>query len=211
VEKLKTKGIKMPARTDIHSSEVVSGANRLKYSRGYLCGAMDRAPDLGEGWRIDLQRELCDLNVYWFDPTHKPIDIGAEDAIIRAEVDALKELGLYREAGQLVKPMRAVDLRMVDLSDFLVVNIDLDVFACGTLEELTLANREKKPIIIHVEQGKEKVPNWLLAMCPHEMMFSTWPEVHTYLREVAFAPRILHYNRWMFFDYTVRREINRET
>lgn len=203
----------MPAREDKHTT--VSDAtplmqdgrpNRLKHTRGYLCGAMDRVADAGEAWRINLQRELAGLDVFWLDPTHKPIDIGIEDAETRAYAAEMKALGNFEAVIPQIKIIRAVDLRMVDISDFLVVNIDVDVHACGTYEELNLANRQKKPIIVHVEQGKKRVPNWLLGTIPHEMIFSEWGEVHNYLRHIAHDPVIKHFNRWFFFNYDMCRK-----
>ena len=34
----------------------------------------------------------------------------------------------------MMKTIRAVDLRLVDISDFMIVNLDLNVHPCGTLE-----------------------------------------------------------------------------
>jgi nucleoside 2-deoxyribosyltransferase len=169
---------------------------------------MDRVADGGEGWRIDLQQNLSDLGIFWLDPTHKPIDIGIEDAENRAKVDQYKKEGLFKLAGECYKAVRHVDLRMVDISDFLVVNIDLDVHACGTYEESFLANRQKKPVIIHMEQGKEYTPNWLLATFPHQMIFSTWSEVAAYLQHVASDETVRTFNRWAFFDFNMCRRFN---
>jgi nucleoside 2-deoxyribosyltransferase len=182
--------------------------NRLFGMRGYLCGAMDRADDGGEGWRINLQRNLRDLCVFWFDPSHKPIDIGVEDVHMREEVNAMKARGEFAEAAAAMKPVRCVDLRMVDITDFTVVNIDLETHACGTYEEITLANRQKKPVIVHMEQGKEHTPNWLLTMLPHQMIFSTWGEVEGYLRHVATAEVVRHYHRWYFFNFGMCRKFD---
>lgn len=179
--------------------------NRLLHTRGYLCGAMDRVADGGEEWRIALQKELCDLGIFWLDPTHKPIDIGVEDADNRVAVERLKREGRYNDAADAYRAVRHVDLRMVDISDFLVVNIDLDVHACGTYEELFLANRQKKPIIVRMAQGKPHTPNWLLATIPHRMIFSTWSGVSAYLRCVATEAAVNTGNRWAFFDYTMCR------
>jgi hypothetical protein len=169
---------------------------------------MDRADDGGEGWRIKLQRDLRDLCVFWFDPTHKPIDIGIEDVRMREEVNAMKARGEYALAAEKMKPVRCVDLRMVDITDFTVVNIDLETHACGTYEEISLANRQKKPVIVHIEQGKEHTPNWLLTMLPHQMIFSTWTEVESYLRHIAIGETIHHYNRWYFFNFGMCRKFD---
>jgi len=187
----------MPARSDIFTTSPAE--NRLRYMRGYLCGAMDRVVDGGEAWRVALQRDLAKLGVFWLDPTQKPIDIGIEDPEMRVKVGALKRQDQFAEASIPIKVIRAVDLRMVDHSDFLVANLDLEVHACGTYEELFLANRQKKPVIIHIEQGKQNVPNWLLGTFPHEMFFSTWGEVREYLKHIAYSPTVKHLNRWMFF------------
>jgi hypothetical protein len=167
---------------------------------------MDRVADGGEGWRIKLQERLADLGIFWLDPTHKPIDIGIEDADNRVKVERLKASGDFEAAGEAYKDVRHVDLRMVDISDFLVVNIDLDVHACGTYEESFLANRQKKPVLIHIEQGKEHTPNWLLATFPHQMIFSTWNEVATYLRHIATDEDVNTFNRWAFFDFDMCRK-----
>lgn len=183
--------------------------NRLHHTRGYLCGAMDRVSDGGEEWRISLQKELADLGIFWLDPTHKPIDIGIEDADNRAKVERLKAEGRFEEASDAYKSVRHVDLRMVDIADFLVVNIDLDVHACGTYEELFLANRQKKPIIVRMAQGKTHTPNWLLATLPHRMIFSTWSGVSAYLRYVASEADVSTHNRWAFFDLSMCRLVGK--
>lgn len=182
--------------------------NRLKDCRGYLCGAMDRVADGGEGWRIRLQQNLADLGIWWLDPTHKPIDVGIEDAALRAEIENLKQREMYDEIVRPLKVIRNVDLRMVDISDFLIVNIDVDIHACGTHEELFLANRQKKPIIIHVEQGKNRTPNWLFAALPHEMFFSTWDDVEAYLRHIANDKNIVDFKRWWFFNFDMCRKFD---
>ena len=174
--------------------------NRLVNTRGYLCGAMDHVPDGGIQWRQVL-KDTLDLGIYWMDPTCKPIDIGIEDLENRKERRAWKDTGRFDLVRRDMNIIRHVDLRMVDLSDFLVVNIDLDVHACGTYEEVSLANRQKKPIIAHIEQGKKNTPDWLIAMVGDQTIFSNWPEVRKYLRHVAHAHEIDDLGRWLFFDW----------
>jgi hypothetical protein len=176
--------------------------NRLALNRGYLCGAMDRVTDGGVGWRQDLKSSLKDLKILWLDPTRKPIDIGVEDLENRAMRHKAKRAGDFEFVRTQMKQIRPVDLRMVDVSDFLVVNLDLDVHATGTYEELYLANRQKKPILVRIEQGIEHTPDWLFGVLPFEMIFSTWEQVKTYLRHIAHDPVIDRLNRWYFFDFT---------
>lgn len=175
--------------------------NRLALNRGYLCGAMDRVTDGGIGWRQDLIQSLKDLKILWLDPTRKPIDIGVEDLENRALRHKAKRAGDFEFVRSQMKQIRPVDLRMVDICDFAVANLDLSVHACGTYEELFWANRMKKPVLIRIEQGIEHTPDWLFGTFPFEMIFSTWDEVKTYLRQIAHAPVIDRLNRWYFFDW----------
>lgn len=179
--------------------------NRLAFNRGYLCGAMDRVADGGVAWRQELQASLADLEIFWLDPTRKPIDIGVEDAENRTERRAAKARGDYDSVRINMRPIRSVDLRMVDICDFLVVNIDTDVHACGTYEELFWANRCKKPIITRIVQGKTNTPDWLLGTVPHCLIFSTWTEVIGYLRHIAHDNVIDTMDRWYFFDWMGRK------
>jgi len=176
--------------------------NRLYMSTTYLCGAMDRVPDGGIQWREDLIPWLNSRGIRVLNPINKPCDIGKEDAYSRKIRHEAKMNGDY---SLLLKDrdVRSVDLRCVDISDFLIVNLDLTQSPCGTYEELFLANREKKPILVRMEQGKDFVPDWLVWVLPTEMIFSTWDEVKNYLDNIAFSPleNIDRLKRWIFFDY----------
>jgi nucleoside 2-deoxyribosyltransferase len=106
-----------------------------------------------------------------------------------------------------MKEIRNVDLRMVDISDFIIANIDLDVHACGTYEEITTANRQKKPIIVRMKQGKSETPDWLLGMLgsSHDMIFNTWEQITDYLKSIngcseSSVQNLNHHGRWVFFD-----------
>ncbi len=176
-------------------------AHRLWGMRCYLIGAMDYAADNGVGWRRRITPFLDSLGVVVLDPTKKPINIGFEDIENRQYRTNLKDQGLHDELSREIKVLRVVDLRMVDMSDFLIVNIDTDVHACGTYEESSWANRLKNPILIHCEQGKNGIPDWLFGTIPHHHMFTNWIDICKYLWDVHTAVCINTYKRWMFFNY----------
>ncbi len=174
--------------------------NRLKNTRCYLCGAMDRVKDGGVGWRAEMRERFTDRGIVWLDPCRKPTTMAIENDETRRQFTLAKERGDFEYVARVGKIIRCIDLRMTDIADFLVVNLDTDVHACGTYEEIANANRQKKPIIVHVEQGKQNAPTWLFWMLPHQMIFSTWAAVDGYLRHIGSDPEIDHLNRWMFFD-----------
>jgi nucleoside 2-deoxyribosyltransferase len=173
---------------------------RLKNQRVYLAGAMDRVADRGHGWRDDITPFLENLGIVVFNPIKKPIMIGQEDEITHLYKKKLKQQKSYDKLSELMKIIRSVDLRLVDISDFLIVNLDLDTHPCGTYEEITWANRQKKPIIIHMVQGKGHAPDWLFGMIPHKMIFSNWDEIKDYLNYIHNNAQIETFNRWYFFN-----------
>lgn len=177
--------------------------NRLCGTRCYLIGAMDRVADGGVGWRDKISDFLEDRGVIVFNPCKKEEILrgyGVEDAENRKKRHNQKVASNYESLVKDIKKIRSTDLRMVDIVDFYVVNIDVDVHACGTYEEITTANRQKKPILIHVEQGKKGCPDWLFGMIPHEHIFTDWECLHDYLDNVDSGKDTKSYNRWLFFD-----------
>lgn len=173
---------------------------RLYDMRGYLSGPMDRVPDGGVQWREKVGEDLEQRGVVVLNPCDKPIDIGLEDFKVRADITRWKDEGEYDEIYER-RVIRHVDLRMVDIADFLYVRWDMDVQMCGTQEEVFLANRQKKPIIIVCPQGKKNMPNWLFWTLPHALFFQTDEEAMAYLHHIDDAPidEINHLKRWMFF------------
>lgn len=174
--------------------------NRLKNQRVYLAGAMDRVADRGTTWRDSITPFLENIGVVVFNPINKPSNIGLEDAEVHSIKQKLKHREDYDELSFIMKAIRGVDLRLVDISDFLIVNLNLDIHPCGTYEEIFWANRQKKPIIIHMEQGKKNTPDWLFGTVPHQMIFSDWDGIKNYLTQINTAPNIEAYKRWYFFS-----------
>jgi nucleoside 2-deoxyribosyltransferase len=174
--------------------------NRLNKSRVYLAGAMDRVPDRGMTWRAAITPFFEEMGVEVFNPISKPTNIGMEDQDSHLIKTKLKRQERYDELTHMMKTIRAVDLRLVDISDFLVVNLDITVHPCGTLEEIFWANRQKKPIIVHMVQGKKETPDWLFGTIPHQMIFSTWDEIKEYLVHINSSENIDTHRRWYFFS-----------
>jgi hypothetical protein len=165
---------------------------------------MDQALDHGVGWRQDITPFLENMGVVVLDPCDKPIDIGLEGIEDRTRRRHLKDIGDYDTLAKEIKLLRVVDLRMVDTSDVLIVNIDTEIHACGTYEESFWANRLKNPTLIHCEQGKAGCPDWLFGTFPHSHIFNDWLELKQYMWHIHSAPpeQVDAMRRWMFFDYT---------
>lgn len=163
---------------------------------------MDRVPDGGVEWRKKLTPQLHKLGVMVYNPCNKPIlnPQVLENKETREHIEMLKSIGNFEELRRIYKPIRNVDLRMVDTSDFIIANIDVDVHACGTYEEIVTANRQKKPVLIHVEQGVKEIPNWLAFMLPSRFFFNNWIDMLFYLQDINDGVIKDQTNRWVFFD-----------
>ena len=142
---------------------------------------------------------MTDLGVVVLNPLNKPIEVAKEDAESRKDRKTLKANGDFDTLRTEMKKIRNVDLRMVDISDFLIVHLDLDVYPCGTIEEIVLANRQKKPIILHMQQGKVQVPDWCFGMFHHNTMFGNWDELKNYLLGINDGT-VTNTDRWYFFN-----------
>lgn len=174
--------------------------NRLAGLRTYLIGSMDRALDGGVGWRKSLTPWLEDKGVVVLDPTDKPICHAKENEYERATRQAWKINGDWELLSEYVREIRTVDLRMVDVADFLIAWLDLEVFMCGSFEEIFLANRMKKPVLIVCAQGKSLTPDWLFGTVPHQNIFGSIDEMKEYLIYIDEANEVDTLNRWVFFD-----------
>ena len=174
--------------------------NRLKNQRVYLAGAIDRVVDRGVGWRDNISPFLNTLGIHINNPLKKSGQLGIENENTYLERQQLKIHKNFDILSDWMKEIRRVDLRLVDISDFLIVNLDLDTHPCGTYEEIFWANRQKKPIIIHLEQGKQFAPDWLFGTIPHQMIFSNWDEIKSYLNHINVSENIETHKRWYFFN-----------
>lgn len=189
------------AKQEILEDSTVKTSNKLRGMRCYLAGAMSFVGDNGITWRKKLSSILDDAGVTVIDPTDKPVDFGREDIEDAARIKRLLSEEKFDELSENMKLIRITDLRSIDITDFIIVNLDVTHYTAGTWEEITTANRQKKPIIVHVEQGKKSAPPWLFGMIPHQMIFSTWDEVICYL-DVVNNNQLQHFDRkrWMFFN-----------
>jgi hypothetical protein len=174
--------------------------NNVNGMSTYLVGAMDRVADGGVTWRQKITPILTKMGIRVLDPCSKPINGVSEDNETRWWIDYYKETQQYSKIREKFGNIRSADLRCVDVSDFIIAHIDLNVHACGTYEEIVTANRQKKPVLIWCEQGKHNAPNWLFFMLPHEHIFSSITEIIIYLNFINTSIDTKNLKRWFFFN-----------
>lgn len=151
--------------------------NRLRNTRCYLAGAVDRCPDLGMTWRENIAKELRkDFGVI----VYNPLDNGENSH--REDLRRWKEEGDWENYIPAVQAIRDKDLQMVHRSDWLILRLDMDVHTCGSYEELNLAIYQNKHTFIVCKQGIKQIPGWIFAKVPVRWMFNTFHEMFVRLR-----------------------------
>jgi len=181
-------------------SEVVKG--KLNQTRCYLAGPIDYAKDDGVAWRRNFTKFLKRVGAIPLDPTDKPVsqckynEIGDEKIMI----EKLVELNRWDELREMAKEIVLVDLRMVEVSDFLVAYVNTDIPMCGTWDEIFESLRQRKPTYVVVEGGKKKMPMWLRGKLNHNFCFESFEELEAYLTGLHTGIIEPDYTRWVFFD-----------
>jgi len=185
-------------------------AGKLNGQRCYLAGPIDHSEDDGIAWRIEMTKWLSDRGVMALDPTNKRTsntifnEIGDE----QKNLGQLRELGRFHELRDAMKPIVLADLRMVEVSDFLIVYLDPSVQMCGTWEELFVGLRQHKPVFVVVNGGKQKLNFWMFGRINPDFVFDSFEDVKNYLEEEVDNETIrADSSRWIFFDYHTEPEI----
>jgi nucleoside 2-deoxyribosyltransferase len=182
--------------------------HRLCGMRCYLSGPMDHAVDNGAGWREKISPFLRTLGIIVLNPCKKyefyknenGNENGNENK--RELLEKLRKEKNFEQINKEVKEIRRIDLRLVSISDFLVVCLDNDILSCGTWEEIGKANDQEKPILVMCKQDKNSIPGWVFGMLPHEHLFGNWIDLKDYLIRIHSAEQIDDMKRWIFFDYS---------
>lgn len=151
----------------------------LNKTRVYLAGPIEYED--GQEWRQQITPYLTQMGITVFNPFNRPfIGSSGENAETLEELKRLRKNGEYELVSKKMKEIRIHDLRLCDLSDFLIVCVSPKVSSWGTVEELSLSNRQKKPIFLWVKGGKRLTPLWIMGMIPHSYIYDEmWGVLNT--------------------------------
>lgn len=178
--------------------------NRLKGHLCYLAGSIDKSYDYGRMWRYDMSSFLNNLGIGVLNPCDKPITNKKvdEDEDFVNMIQSLKEQKEYKKVQKIMQEIVRIDLKMVDLCNFMILNIVPEVHMCGSYNEQSLACYQRKPIIVNCESGIDKIPNWLFGVCDPDLFFDSWKKVKEYIKYIAFEDSVDdNDSKWRFLDY----------
>jgi len=179
--------------------------NNLKNTRCYLAGAIENDINLGRGWRDQIKDDLSEYGIQWMDPSRKPIAFGSETPETAAALKALRSDHKAVKVTEAMSHIRAIDLRMVTISDWLIAKVNPNVPTFGTHEELALTVSQHKPIFVLIEGGIDAAPLWWFDMLPEGSMFYSLDDMYARIWQANSGQKKLvtelsNY-KWMFFDW----------
>lgn len=134
----------------------------LKGARVYLSGPMDfvasRAEEKKNGWRVRVKQFLQSYGAIVFDPWEKPKvrglhEYGKEDvASVKTREkwtfdDGVEGTKARAECAQNFWETMHIDLRMVDISDFVIAYCPTNIYSVGTPHEIIVARQQHKPVL----------------------------------------------------------------
>jgi Fe-S cluster biogenesis protein NfuA len=167
----------------------------LNRTRCYLVGSMEFSN--GQPWRNYVKEHLKETGIIFFDPYHKPfISSIEEDDEARKDFKNWMQEEQYDKMAKFMRMIRADDLRLCDLSDFFIVQINPQVASWGSAEELTTINRQKKPVFIFIEGGKNKCPIWIMGMIPHKYIYNNVDEILEVINNIHSGAKEIDSDRW---------------
>lgn len=136
--------------------------NHLCGARVYLSGPMDfvasRAEEKKYGWRNRVGQFLNSYGATVFDPWNKSKitglheygkeDIKSTEARDKWTFDpAEKGIAARGDCASTFWETLHIDLRMVDISDFIIAYCPTNIYSVGTVHEIVVARQERKPVL----------------------------------------------------------------
>ena len=136
-----------------------------------LSGPIEFCDNGGENWRRQITPILQSMGVVVLDPTKMSNDIDEESR--QKLFKKYRSEKNYEALYKLSDNMRKFDLRLVDVSDFIIALVDQNIPMCGTWEELATAVDQRKPILLvwigskdqdgNFKSGIEAMSSWGFA------------------------------------------------
>lgn len=155
----------------------------LKNSYCYLVGPIEYSDNCFD-WRLAVTESVKHIGIKCFDPNKDHfINQLTENQKDRDALKAKRESGDWKNISEYMKGVIRRDLRMVDLSTFIIGKIDPEVPTFGTIHEIVIASLQNKPILIYTDD-KKKFPLWLAGLINMDLVFESWSEIVEYLIKI---------------------------
>ena len=163
-----------------------NNSHYLRNKTVYLCGSIHSSSDDGVGWRETITPQLKKFGLEVLDPCKKNNKLGIDE--IGKDKEKFRNLVLKQNWKKLKKDFWGIvhyDLRCCDKADFIIFNYDTKANMVGSIHELTVANFEKKPILLLYDKAQLKDFNpWVATFVKAYHFFSGREALFSYLQNV---------------------------
>lgn len=179
--------------------------NILYKTKCTVIGAMQYNGINGKIIRDQITSHLSKYNIIVYNHYNQPfLDIDAEESLVKQnKINEWMDSEQYDKVTEL-RNIRLFDLKLIDLSDFVIFLYSPEIPTCGSYEEFFEANRSKKPIFFVNTGTKKKTPAWVLWTIPHKYIYSSLEEVYKVLDEIDSGKRAIDSDRWKLLKKNFR-------
>jgi len=169
--------------------------NILKNTKVYLAGNMEYTDD-SVNWRAYVASELNNLDIKVLSPLDTIfINQNSETDEDRERLKTARENGQFEIVSEYMKGVIQKDLRLIDLCDYVIVNLEVKKPTFGTMHEIVIATQQKKPIFLSVGD-KTKCPLWLLGLLKPNYIYNNVDEILDMIHQIDSGKKEIDISRW---------------
>ncbi len=175
----------------------------------YLGGPIQYVQDGGMPWRDDVTQRMVDIGIkenHILNPCKKPFNNFMGDDLDShiGYLDELCDDGQWDEIERIAKHTIRIDLRMVDKSDLLYAHLYPDIPTVGTIDEISIACGQKKPVVVVIPGGIKNCSYWLIGRLGKNAIFASDDEAIQHISDVMHGKIVVDAKKWLFFDMKVK-------
>lgn len=166
----------------------------------YLAGNMEHTAG-AEGWRDFVKQRLSPIGVNILSPVDTKFlgyPVESRDDILRMKRE--RRNGNLDTVSEYMKRVIRKDLRLIDLSDFVIVNMEVLKPTFGTMHELVIADQQKKPIFLSISEGRHECPLWILGLVNPKFIYNNIDEVVETILKIDDGSIELNPERWRLLE-----------
>lgn len=169
----------------------------LQNTRCLVIGSMERSRESGSDLREHIESELTPLGIKVWNHYKSPIEckISEGDNELFTKFKKLREAGDFEGLAKY-KQIRHNDLALIDKCDFVICQLDMEVLSCGTWEELFLAIKLCKPVLLYCVQGKKKIPLWIFWALKLEYIYTDLEEILSTIKKIDNGEVEINFDKW---------------
>jgi hypothetical protein len=174
----------------------------LNGTKMYLAGNLQcESSIVAKNWRKKFAEDVAPLGIKCLNPLERVFkNFPIEGPEFHGQMfDCIKRED-YFQVHKRMKDIRRRDLAMVDMSNAFVCVLNSKVPTYGSLEELSVAVRARKPVFLVIQPSMKDIPLWVLGMVTVEQIFENLDDVVQELHLINSGYRQLDNKYWRLFS-----------